>query len=272
MTWHAIARKDFRDALRSKTIWLLFGGFVVLFLGITYAAWREADAAFLEFVDLTAAVFGLLLPLVSITLGYKAVIAERESGSLALTLSFPHARWELVVGKFIGRSAVLAPPVVVGMVVAGAFIVFQYDTFPVGRYLLFAGLNVLYGLAFLGLALCLSMSTVSSRRVTAGAFGGYVLLVVLWADLVELLVLVLWRFDAAILLRIPDWALFAQLLSPVEAYSRLITALFDSDFGGAYAGSNVPWFVDAWVALVVLVGWVTIPVALGYLRFKNTDL
>lgn len=272
MSWRPIARKDFRDSVRSKTLWLLVSVFVLVLLIIAYAARQDGGTEVVEFVDLTAAVFALFVPLVSIALGYKSVIDERESGSIVLALSFPHTRRDLVTGKFVGRTLVLAIPMLVGMIVASTLVIWLYDTLPVGRYLLFAGLNVLYGMAFLGIAFGLSMSTTSSRRVTAGAFGAYVVLVMLWAELIDLLVLVLWRFDASVLLDGPDWALFTRLLSPEESYERLITALFDSDTGAAYVGTDVPWFVDSWVAVLVLAGWVVVPIAVGYLRFDRSDL
>ena len=143
-----------------------------------------------------------------------------------------------------------------------------------GRSLLFAGLNLLYGGAFLGLALGLSMGLSSGRRVTAAAFGVYVVFVMLWELLVEAFVLVLWRFDGGILLpgNLPDWAFFVRMASPSESYERLVTALFDSEVGAFYTLPDAPWFVDAPVAVLVLLAWVFLPLWLGYLRFRRVDL
>ncbi|MFC7059444.1 ABC transporter permease [Halovenus salina] len=195
MSWVAIARKDFLDAARSKTLW----GLLVLFVGylgiITYLS-QGQDAELLQFIELTAAGFVLFVPLVSIILGYKAIVDERESGTIALLLSLPHTRREMVLGKLVGRSVVLAIPVLVGLLGASAVIAVLFDSFPVVEYLLFALLSVLLGVAFLGIAIGLSMSTTSNRRVTTGAFGAYVVLGILWQDVVNAILLLLWRFDS----------------------------------------------------------------------------
>ena len=274
MSIDAIARKDFRDAIRSKTLWLLLGIFVLLFLGIAYAAWRVGDAEFIEFVDLTAVVFVLVLPLVGILLGYKSVIAERESGSIVLVLSMAHSRRDLVIGKVIGRLVVLSSAVVLGMTISSIVLLALFDTFPAGRYLLFAGLNILYGAVFLSIAISLSMALSSGRRVTAAAFGAYILLVMLWDALVELLLLVLWRFDNSVLdpFELPDWSFLFRMSSPSESYFRLTTALFDSDLGEIYTIEFAPSYVSAPVALLLLIGWVIVPLTLAYLRFKRADL
>lgn len=272
MSWQAIARKDFLDSIRSRTLW----GLLVLFVGllglIAYVAQLTGDTELVQFVDFTAEGFALFVPLVAVVLGYKSIVDERESGTIALMLSFPHTRLDMVVGKFVGRSLVLAIPVVIGLLVASGLIVFLYDSLPLLRYLTFALLSVALGLAFLAVAIALSMSTTSSRRVTAGAFGAYILLAVLWRDLVDAIVLILWRFDGTVLAAPPDWVLFVQLASPVELFYRLVTALFDSDVGAIYTVPDAPWFVDAWVAVVLLFGWVVISLGLGYLRFSRVDL
>lgn len=272
MSWQAIARKDFLDAVRSRTLWGLLVLFVGLLLVVSYAGQAGSETELVQFVEFTAEGFALFVPLVAVVIGYKAIVDERESGTIALLLSFPHTRLDMVVGKFLGRSAVLAIPIVVGLLVASGAIVFLYDSFPVVEYLLFAVLSVMLGLAFLGIAVALSMLTTSSRRVTAGAFGAYIVLAVLWRDLVDAIVLILWRFDGQILAAPPDWVLLAQLASPVESFYRLVTALFDTDSGAIYTVPDAPWFVDAWVAALLLVGWVVVSLGLGYLRFSRVDL
>lgn len=272
MNWRAVARKDFLDAVRSRTLWALVALFVLLLLGIAYVAQLGGERDVIQFIEFTTLAFALFVPLVAIVLGYKSVVDERESGTIALALSFPHTRLDFVLGKFAGRSLVLAIPVLVGMVVASVLVVFLYESLPVGRYLLFTVLNVLLGLAFLAIALGLSMSTPSSRRVTAGAFGAYIVLATLWSDLVDAIMLILWRFDASIVVNPPDWLLFVQMASPAEAYYRLVIALFDFGVEAAYTAPDAPWFVDSWVAVLVLAGWVALPLALGYLRFARADL
>lgn len=272
MSWRAIARKDFLDSVRSRTLWALVALFVGLLALIAYAAQLTGETDVTQFVGFTSEAFALFVPLVSVVLGYKSVVDERESGTIALALSFPHTRAEFVAGKFAGRSLVLAIPVLVGMLVASALVVVLYDSVPVFEYLVFTVLSVVLGISFLAIAIGLSMLTTSGRRVTAGAFGAYIVLGVLWSELIDALVLVLWRFDATILASPPEWATFAQLVSPVESYHRLVAAVFDIGPGTAYTTPGSPWFVDAWVAALLLFGWVLLALGVGYLRFARSDL
>lgn len=271
MSWRAVARKDFLDAVRSKTLW----GLLVLFVGylavITYVS-HGNETELLQFIEFTASGFVLFVPLVSIILGYKSIVDERESGTIALLLSFPHTRLDMVLGKFLGRSAVLAIPVVVGLLGASGVIVVLFDSFPLVEYALFAVLSVALGLAFLAIAIGLSMSTTSSRRVTAGAFGAYIVLGVLWRQLIDAILFVLWRFDTAVLSDPPEWALFVQLASPMESFNRVLAALFDLDAAATYTTASAPWFVNAWVAVLLLVGWVAVSLGVGYVQFSRVDL
>jgi len=273
MSWQAVARKDIRDSIRSRGLWVLLGFFAFLVLLFAYVGWVDDGGDATAFIRLTMEGFALIVPLVAIVLGYKSVVLERQSGTLALSLSLPHSRAELVLGKFVGRALVFCVPILVAMGGMLAVILALYESVPLIEYLLFIGLNVLYGLAFLALAISLSMSTTSSRRATAGAFGAYVLLVMLWSDLVDVLVLILWRFDGTVLANVPDWALLLQLASPFESYSRVTAALFDMpDVASVYVVEGAPWVVDSWVAAILLLAWVAGPLALGYSRFKASDL
>lgn len=271
MSWAAVARKDFLDAVRSRTIW----GLLVVFVGylgvITYVS-RGNQTELLRFIELTAAGFVFFIPLVSIILGYKSIVDERNSGTIALLLSLPHSRRDMVLGKFVGRSAVVAIPVLVSLVGASAVIVVLFDSFPVVDYLLFSLASVVLGIAFLGVSLGLSMSTTVNRRVTAGAFGAYVVLGVLWQNIIDVLLLVLWRFDSAGVSDPPEWAVLVQMASPMESFERVTAALFEIPVATAYTGPNAPWVADTWVAVLLLVGWVVVPLGIGYLRIARVDL
>lgn len=272
MNWNAIARKDVRDATRSKSVWLLLALFLVLFLGLTYAVSRLGDASFDSFLQTVVDTVVMLVPLVGIVLGYKSVIAERESGTIALLLSLPHSRRDVVVGTFLGRSVVLAVPVLVGTAVAGVFVALRFTDFAPGEYLVFVGLSVLLGLAFLSLAIGLSAGTRSERRVTWGAFGAYLSLVVLWNDLVWFLVMFLFRFRPGVFSDPPSWAVFLELAAPPVAFEFLSAELLGTAGGVPASGPGSPWFVEPWAALVILVGWIVVPLLVGYWRFDSTDL
>src|SRR3546814_13510059 len=41
-------------------------------------------------------------------LAYDAIVGEIDRGTLALLLSYPVSRWQVIVGKFVGHLALLA--------------------------------------------------------------------------------------------------------------------------------------------------------------------
>ncbi|MBX0305689.1 ABC transporter permease subunit [Haloarcula salinisoli] len=270
MSWRTIARKDLHQARRSTGIWLLAGLSVVVFVGYAVVHEYLGDPTFVGFVDGLAGVVGSTVPLLGLLLGYKSISHERASGSLFLTLSAPQSRRDLVAGTLAGRAAVLLVPTVVSLVFAGAVGAVRYGTEGLLGYPLFLFLSSLYGVAFVSLAVGLSMSTTADRRITLGALGGYVVFVPFWGSVHSFALLFLHRFDLSVLSDMPDWALLVRLLAPTEAFYRLLRAGFDIGRAARYADG--PVYVDWWMGLVALLAWCVVPVALGYRRFRTADL
>lgn len=272
MNWQAIAQKDVQDAGRSKTLWIIFMLFVLLSVGYVVLEAVLNDITFAETVDGLAGVIGTLLPVIALLLGYKSIAYERINGSIALLLSFPHSRRDLVIGKYVGRSLVLLVPIVIALLLAGIAAVLLIDTAGALRYPWFLMMTALYGLAFLAVAIGISMSTTEDRRVTLGAFGAYLLFVTFWDNVVTTVLVVLYRFDFEILLALPEWVYLANLLKPSEAYYRLLHVAFDLDRATQYFDPGAPWYVGWWMALFVLFAWVVIPIVIGFHRFEKADL
>ncbi|MFP9059744.1 ABC transporter permease [Natrialbaceae archaeon A-chndr2] len=277
MSWQTVAAKDVRDAGRSKTIWLVVGVLGLLFLVLIGADFLTGSDLFNDFTDFVTTIvsfLGFLVPLIALLLGYKSVIHERVSGSIVLSLSFPHSRRDLIAGTFVGRGIVLLAPVLGTLVVVGLLGAFLYP--PSGSELLGFGwlvlITALFGLGFLAVAIALSMSTTAERRVTLGTFGAYILLVSFWDNLVTATVQFLYRFRQDALFTLPDWVYLMYLLKPAEAYNRLLRVGFDTTRGARYASSEAPWFVDWWMALVVFAAWIVVPLTVGLYRFERTDL
>lgn len=272
MSWRAVARKDVRDSARAKSVWLLTGVFLLFFLGLAYAVPLLGDDEFDTFLQVSSMVVSLFLPLVGIVLGYKAVIAERESGTVALLLSLPHSRRDVAIGKFVGRSIVLLVPTVIGLLAAAPLVAVRYQSVDPLQYAGFALATVGFGLTFLALAIGLSMATTASRRVTAGAFGAYVGLVMVWTTVVDVVVVLLFRFEQSALASPPSWAPFAKLLDPTTAYAYLLGDGIGSGIDPPVSTFGDHWFTEPPVAVLVLVAWIVVPLVLGFRRFERSDL
>lgn len=271
MSWRDVAHKDVHDASRSRTIWLLSGFLGVVFVGFAVVDAHLGRGGFGSFLEGTAGLAAVLLPGVAILAGYKSIVDGRADGSLFLTLSLPHSRRDLVVGTFLGRSIVVLAPTTVALAVAGVVGVGLHGSDGALAYPWFLFATGVYGLAFVGFAIGLSMSTTVDRWITLGAVGGYLLLVVAWDTVHSATLLILHRFDVGVLADVPDWALLFRLASPSESYVRLVGAGFDVGAAARYVG-DVPVYVDWWMALLVLVAWSLVPLSVGYRRFRAADL
>lgn len=272
MTWQTVARKDIHDAARSRTIWLVAGLLVIAFVGYGFAHTYVGADTFPSFLQGLATLVGVFLPLLAILLGYKSIAHERTTGSLQLTLSFPNSRRDVVVGKYVGRSLVLLVPMAATLAIAGVVGVARYGSDGALLYPWFLLATAVYGIAFVGIAIGLSMSTSVDRRITFGAIGAYLLLVQIWDNIHTATLLTLHRFDFSVLSDMPDWALLFRLVKPSESYYRLVRAGFDVGQAGRYVGDSAPFFVDWWMALVVLVAWCLVPLVVAFRRFGAADL
>lgn len=273
MSWLAIVRRDLRSAVQLRsTRWLLYLLVAVFVLGAYVFPLSEGPppVAMSDFPGYMTGAVALYLPLVAVVLGHKAVVGERESGELALTLSLPHTRRDVVVAKLCSRGGLLVAGMLAGLLLGALLVVYPYGTIEPLTYLGYVVVTLVFGLVFLNLAVAVSAVTRSERLATVLALGLFALFVVLW-DLV--------REAAAIALEaigltagpLPDWAMFVLGAEPVSVYERVVDAFWGGvSAPGLDAGS--PWYLGGWIALVLLLSWAVLPLGLGYYRFRRADL
>ncbi|VAW14951.1 Nitrous oxide reductase maturation transmembrane protein NosY [hydrothermal vent metagenome] len=99
-----------------------------------------------------------LIPLIGLLLSYDAIAGEAERGTLALSLSYPLSRGEILLGKFLAHFCVLAFAVAVGLALTGALVVWRHgagglDFAPLFRLF---GTSLALGAAFLGVGYLVS--------------------------------------------------------------------------------------------------------------------
>lgn len=270
--WTAIARKDAREVWDSRLLRYLLYLLVVVYGLAAYVYPLGRDVVTTSgFAGFATDSIGLLVPLIAVLLGYNAVVGERATGRLVLTLALPHARRGVALGKLLGRGGVLVGGLVVGLAVAVGLVIYPFGTLEPLAYLGYVGVTVLFGLAFFAIAVGLSMATASRGLARAGAFGVFVLFVVAW-DLVRSGVRAVLTQLGVIDGPLPAWALFVHGAEPGQLYDRIVAGLIADEQTGAYLGPDAPWYLSEWVALGLLGLWIVGPLALGYRRFAETDL
>ncbi len=300
MTWEAVARKDFQDAVRSYWLWGLSGLFIIvlalppaLIIADIIQVGQGGDLNTDLFVFLMRDTMTLLVPIIAIVLAYASITGERDSGTLKLLLSLPHSRRDVVVGKALGRGAVMVLPVLAGFVVAAVVFLATPVSLNASPFFMFAVLSAGIGLVFIGITVGISSGTGSSRASMISAVGVYVVFTLFWN-----------QFANGIIDLLTDHAglegagrvklhLFLKVVNPTQAYKTLVARLFTDGpvaarvnlVGGSglqsqlnaqlYAqtlGDSVPFYLSDPFVVILLLAWLVVGPALGYLAFREADL
>lgn len=272
MSWRVLAGKDVRDAARSRTVWLVSALSLLVFGGVAVYQGSIGQPTLESLVGTLSNAVVQVVPALALLVGYKSVAGERSDGSLFLTLSVPHSRRDVTVGKFVGRTVVLLVPTLGALLVAGAIGAVRFGTEGIARFPWFLLVTALYGLTFVAVAVGISMTTTDDRRLTLGAVGAYVFLVNIYGTVHSLVLVFLHRGQVRVLANLPDWALLYRLFQPSEAYYRLLRVGFDAAPAARYLEAGAPFYVDWWMAPVVFAVYCAGALGLGYRRFRAGDL
>jgi Cu-processing system permease protein len=269
----AIAVREVREAIRNR--WVLaasasLGGLALMLALLGSAAVGESRAA-----PLAVAVANLsslsvyLVPLLALLVSFDAIVGESERGTLALLLTYPVKRWQLLVGKFAGHLTVLTFAVALGYGPIGGFVIWR-SADPQGwqGYVAMMLASVLLGAVFVALGYLVSVIC----RQRASAVGA---VIVLWLALVVLYDLGL----LGVLLADENHAIgervFAALLliNPGDAY-RLFN-LLAIDAVSALTGMSAVvdgLALERSTPLLVLAAWVVAPLAMSAILFQRREI
>ncbi|WP_330632244.1 ABC transporter permease subunit [Halocatena halophila] len=283
MTWTVIARKEFRDASRSKLLWLVVGLFVTFAGGAAYLYAQipsfHIGGPSTEFSAVGLLVFlewpvTVLVPVIGLLLGYKSIAGEIESGSVKLLLSLPHNRSAVVLGKLAGRYLVLTVGIIAGFLAASIFVAGSYPTAQVGASIGFVLVTIGLGWAYISIGTCISALTQSTTRAGALIFGAYFLFGSLWQPFGRL---IHWATAGSFSFGFtgpPEWFVIFSRSSPNGAFHGVLSGLlsFAKTDAGLSAFQADPFYLSSWVAGLTLVGWVIAPILIGYLRFAGADV
>lgn len=277
MTWTAIARKDFRDAIRSRWLVALSVLFVLLVSVAVYlvrpAPGQTASSnALVNHFLVKDGLVTTLIPLIALVMAYASVVGERESGSLKLLLALPHSRADVVVGKVVGRTGAIAAAVGVGFLLPGVLLlVVPRLSFRPGYYLGYVVLTALLAAVFVAIAVGFSAAMRSQRLAIGGAIGIYFLFVPLWGVIQFPLQLALSLGGGPEWLPITGQELYRtlQLLNPTGSFKIVVNSFMSGKLFAAGARNSVRMQIAATLMLVV---WLVVPPLLGLVWFEQADL
>jgi len=262
-----IAAKELRDRIRNRWVAAVALLFTVFALVIAY--FGPAQQGLIGFRGIGVTIASLvslviyLVPLIVLILGYDAIVGERERGSLDLLLSMPITRLELLLGKFLGLSGALCAATLSGFGLAGALLAFQLDLPSLLHYLVFVLSALLMGMAFLSMAV--TVSVIARDRARAGGLAvGVWFFFVLVYDLMLLSVLVVAGGGVA-----GDLAAYLLLLNPADTF-RILNLFSIEEVRTLYGlATLIPGqMASPWLLGVILLASTVATLAFAAWRFK----
>ncbi|MFW6382636.1 MAG: ABC transporter permease [Haloferacaceae archaeon] len=306
MSWQAVARKEFRDAIRSRWLHgstlffaLFIGGAAALFFGVLIGPeGRQVSNLFGFFANLGVFSFSfpgllaLVLGFIALSTSYGSITGERETGSIKLLLSLPNSRRDAMVGKFLGRSAVVVAALLVGFLLAFVVLVATGTRLQLGSFVPQVALTALLGVTFVSIGLGISALARSNREATLATMGLYFVFAVLWGSISEGIPRLLNYAAEQVgaggvseLTRVKI-GLFLKYVNPLKAYetlgaqlyydpvrARLVSASFGEQTAlGPVLEQSIPVYLSGGVIFAVLLAWIVLPVVVGYWAFERDDL
>lgn len=291
----AVATKDFQDAVRSWTFWGLSIFFFTLLAVITGFIWQfggeliAAEELTTEvLISTTSQVTRVLIPVIALILGWKAIAGERETGTMKVMLALPHSRTDVVVGKLLGRSLVLSLSLVIGFALAAVVVAAFMGAFGIVDYVGLLVMSIIYGIAYLSIAVAISALTKSTTIAGVGIFSVFLLFYVIWNAILSVVqALVFFEYLSGVEVdvngmtteRPPNWAFFIDSLDPGAAYGNALTLVtsaadlgFEGEAGEALFDGAVPFYLQDWFAFVILLLWIAVPLVFAVWRFNQVDL
>lgn len=274
MDWvilRTVIEKEMRGALRNRWFLLYTGLFLILSVAFATTAMSGSTLTGQPGFGRTSAglmnLMLLIVPLIGLTIGAQAIVAERESRFLEYELAQPLRPVDLYLGMYLGAAASLCLTLVFGLGMAGVVMGLRGGTADVGDFLLLVLLTILLGLGMLSVGFLVS----SFAPRTATALG---IALTLWLFFVMLGDLGLMG-SAVVMKMTPGTLLGLTLINPLDTYKLAGVNLMQSSLevlgpAGAYAIDHIGSSLTALV-LALLVVWIVAPLPIGYWLFRRAD-
>ncbi len=268
----ATAALEFAIARRNR--WVLVSVAMMMMFALILSLAGSAPSGAMAADPLSVTVASLislavyLVPLIALLISFDAIAGEAERGTLALALTYPLARTELLAGKLVAQLLVVTIAVVAGYAVAAVV------AFSSGGIAATEGLpalwrlvwtSVLLGAAFLSLGHAMSCLSNRPSGAAAMAIGLWLVAVVLF-DLGLLAAIVAddgGRFTTDFL----PWALVLNPADAFRIFNLAASEAVDAASGLSGAASSIAW----WKPLGAILIWPVAAALLARLFFQRVN-
>jgi Cu-processing system permease protein len=270
-----VAGKEIHQAIRNR--WVLAATLLLAALALSLAFLGSAPTGTVGVRALDVVIVSLssltifLIPLIALLISHDAIVGDMERGTMLLLLSYPVARWQVLLGKFVGHLAVLAFATCLCYGIAAAALIAtgsRIDADSLAAFAAMIGSSVLLGSVFVAIGYLVS-ALVRDRGTAAGVCIGLWLLLVLIYDMALLGLLAVDQGR-----NISATALNTMLLfNPTDVYRLFnLTGFADVSTFAGMAGLAQGTTLSAPVLLATLLLWTCVPLGLAALAFSRREL
>jgi Cu-processing system permease protein len=270
-----VARKEIQEGLRNRWVLattLLLAGLALslTFLGSAPTGTVGVRALDVVIVSLSSLTI-FLLPLIALLISHDAIVGEMERGTMLLLLSYPVARWQVLLGKFVGHLSILAFATLLGYGAAAGALLATGAEIDAESWTAFAsmiGSSILLGAAFIAVGYLVS-ALVRERGTAGGIAIGIWLVFVLIYDMALLGLLVVDQGQV-----LSGGLLNALLLlNPTDAYRLFnLTGFANISAFSGMAGVAQTATLSPSALLTALAAWALVPLGLAALAFSRREL
>jgi Cu-processing system permease protein len=270
-----VAGKEIQEGLRNR--WVLATTLLLAALALTLTFLGSAPTGTVGAAALDVVVVSLssltifLLPLIALLISHDSIVGDMERGTMILLLSYPVARWQVVLGKFAGHVAILAVATILGygaaalaLLATGAAV----DAVSWSAFTAMVGSSVLLGAVFVAIGQFVS-ALARQRGTAAGVAIGIWLMLVLIYDmaLLGLLVVDQGRLVSGSVLNV------LLMLNPTDVYRmyNLAGSANVSVFSGMAGLANAVTLEPS-VLLATLGTWALLPLGLAAYVFSRREV
>lgn len=269
-----IALREFSDGLRNRRV--IATTLLMAALALTLALLGSAPTGTVGVGALSVTIVSLssltifLVPLIALLIAHDAIAGELDRGTLLLLLSYPVARWQVLLGKFAGHVTILTVATLGGYGAAGLVLIYANPAAwaAVAAFATMVATSVLLGAVFVALGYLVS-TAVRDPRTAAGLAIGLWLLFVLLYDMALLGILVA---DQGRLLTTETVNLLL-LANPTDIYRLLnLTGFSNTSLLAGMAGLAGQIRLNRSVLFAVLAAWVCVPLAIAGFIFARRQI
>ena len=270
-----VALKEFHDGLRNRWVIAITLIFILLSIGLAY--FGAAASGQVGFTPLSTMIVSLaslavfIIPIIALMLAYDTIVGEREQGTLLLLLTYPLSRSQLVLGKFFGKTLIMALSSLIGFsssaILIGLFADSIDKTELIYAFALFILSATLLGAVFIALAILISIIVSEKSRAAGLALIVWFVFVLIY-DLGLLGILIVTKGAVG-----ASYFPYLLLMNPTDIF-RLINL---SGFEAAQVQAGLMSLANAEiltpsVLLMALVVWIIVPLLIAIGLFKRQSL